>query len=362
MSAGDFSASAMNDVVVRATEIWQEPRSMSELRPQVQSAKTALQNQLVQIIPIMQGDTCIGVKSAWLKSCDDTVVDLTSSAWSDCVITGSELESDNKVYGPTYNKVKSFTVWDEDCKDIYDVVDKIAYGQLKAKAALRKDLNATLIAYLQSNRCANEYSDTLGSIPVGTPTVTEFTSAYWNEDLIAEFDLIREFNLMSGASYLISGTNLRNAEFNAKYNAANADGKDEILKLGHFPISFDPLNVDSTAGAKSTFMVDPSAMAWFSWNQYQNEAPENKLDPNNTHVWKEYDPEISFQNGPRFEALSYDVEMQRLCKVSGAAGVRHSKRYGWAFNYILRGGFILGPGDCNGGTGIQEFRNVESYS
>lgn len=361
MAAGDFTASAMPDIVVRATEMWADPRTKYELMPDTGSAKAVLSSQLAQFEPVMRGAKCIGVSAAWLKSCVDTVTDLTSSALTDCVLTGNEFESAKLTYAPTINSSYGFTVYDDECKDLYEWTEKMAFGILKSKAALRKDLNSKVLAFLFANRTQNLYTGTTGTIVTAGSQHTEFDAAYWTPDLIAEFDITRTFNQMSDNSYFISGTNLKNAQFNAMYNSANADQKDEILKLGHFPLYFDVRNVDAATSAKSTFMVDPSALAFFAWNQFSNTAPENTLDPYNTHTYQDSDPEIMYRNGNSMVPLTYDVEMQRVCKRdSASAGIRHGHRWGWVVNYFLRGGLILGPGDCAGGKGIIEFRNVSS--
>lgn len=359
MAAGDFSASQMPDVLVRATEMWADPRTKYELKPIVKTAKSVLANQLVGFDPIMKGNKCIAVSAAWLKSCSDTVTDLTATTIASCTLTGAELESAKLTYNPTLNFVKGFTVWDDECKDEFEWRDKMAFGFLKAKASLRKQLNASTLAFLFANRTQNLYTGGTGNIVTAGSQHTEFDAAYWTPDLIAEFDITREVNQMSESSYLLSSTNLRSAYFNAQYNAANADQKDEALKLGHYPIYFDSVNVDAATSAKSTFLVDPSALGFFHWNQYDNTAPQNMNDPSNTHVWKMPDDEIIYMDGTTAVPLEYDVEMQAVCKVDeNGVGVRYGRRYGMVANVYLRGGLILGPGDCAGGKGIIEFRNV----
>ena len=101
-------------------------------------------------------------------------------------------------------------------------------------------------------------------------------------------------------------------------------------------------NIDTAAGADTTFVVDPSAYAFWSSNQYQNEAPALRGDAQGTMVWKQRAPRLMFNNGGALVPVYFDVEYQKICQVApaGTTTLNH------AFRIVFRGGLQLGPQVC----------------
>lgn len=358
MAAGDFTASQLYDIKTRQETIFADPRSNRELKRPVGTVLAVAANQKVTWHPIMKGRKCVGVQAVWLKKCADTVVDFSSSnALVDCDISATEIESNSLTLSPTFKLRDSFVVWDDECKDLIEVNEKIAWASIRTKVALEEKLNQKTIAFLNANKMVNAFTPAAGSIGVaaGAPagSQTRVDPAYWNEDIIAEFDLAAEFNELN-SPYVINGTNLRSAFFNAAYNTLNSDEKDQKAKFQHFDMYFDSRVINGITTRKSTFIVDSGALGLWIQNENESEVPVEWNDRKGMVAWRENSINLAYRDGSAVVPVAFDVYMYRDCKIAGNG----ARRMGWFFEYNLRGGIAVGPPDCNDGTGILEYYNA----
>lgn len=358
MAAGDFSASQMFAVKTRQEAIFADPRSNRELKRPVGTVAAVGANQQVTWNPIMKGRNCVGVQAYWLKKCTDTVVDFTSgNALANCDISATQIESDSLTLSPTFKLRDTFVVYDDQCADHIDAQEKIAWAALRTKVALEEKLNQKVIAFLNANKMVNQFTPASGSIGVaaGTPagSETRVDPAYWNEDIIAEFDLASEFNELN-SPYIVNGTNLRSAFFNAAYNVRNDDEKDQIAKFQHFDMYFDSRVINGVTTRKSTFIIDSGALGLWIQNENANDVPESQSDRKAMFTWRENSLNLSYRDGNSLVPVAFDVYMYKDCTVASNG----ARRWGWFFEYNLRGGIAVGPADCNDGTGILEYYNA----
>lgn len=351
----NFDASRLPDILLKQDEMWQDPRSKRELQHPLVTAQVLLENQLVTWTPVMKGRQCIGVSATWLKSCEDNSIDCEATGNSDvdCVIDGRPIQSDSATYKPNICLKDSFAVWDDECADAFSFEEKFAYAMLKAKLNLEKRINTKMIAFLEANTMQNRYTDTYGTI---APTETSFPSALWTADLMAEFDITAEFNEIN-APIIISGTNLKNAVYNASFNQLNDDQRDQAAKFGDFDIFFDPRNVNTTTGQRSTFMIDQGSYGFFVKNEFTNEIPVNQGDDKNTMTYMERSMSLNYRDGNATIPLTFDVYVQRKCKIADIGNTK-KRRWGTFVEINFNGGIHLAPADCEGGTGMLEFVNV----
>lgn len=349
MAAGDYSASALPDILLKIDELFADPRSARELQHPLESAKAVLENQMVRFIPTMLGDKCTGVNAAWLKSCADTSVGCDGDdLLSDCEITGDELESDSKAFPDNFCYRDRFAVMDIDCKDKFEFDEKMAYGFATKTLQLEKNLNNAIITFLGANASANLYTNTLGTIQVGGETDYK-PEQYVPETLFADLDLTAIFNEINNP-ILLSGTLMRNAFYNAGFNNLNMDQKDQKAQFDAWNLYFDPRSVDSVAGEQAMYMFDAGAMAFWCKNEFTNLAPNNQMDPANTHTFALPSRHLMYRDGNAMKKVMFDVYTQRKCVISN--GLR---KWGTHVEIQLRGGLHLGPLDCNSGSGILEF-------
>jgi hypothetical protein len=137
--------------------------------------------------------------------------------------------------------------------------------------------------------------------------------------------------------YLLSGNNLYTANWNAEMNAGNADGKGAAKKMGAFPIYFDPFNVEAMT-PKSTFMIDPNAVAFVNKARYSTDPDEFVNGADKT---------LFAIKSNAIPGVMYDVVYDTVC--SGNDIVHRYKIH-------ATGKFILNPTGCDTDiTGVLEF-------
>lgn len=353
MAAGNFTASTMSTVILKQEELLADPRSRRELYYPLESAKALLENQLVRFdkATILKDRHCVQVKAVFLKACRDNTVDLTDNDLADCDFDGTEIESSSVTFEANKAWKEPFVVWDDECGDTFTFEDKMAYAMAVATLNVEKRISTDVIAFLNANAMPNRYTGTYGTI---NGVVTEFPANQWTPDLLAELDLTNDFNEIKNP-VLLTGTNFANAMYNAAYNFANLDQKDQRLKFDAWNWYKDPRTVDSTVGAKATFVLDAGAAAFWTQNEFTNLAPmELKAD----HIgFAMPSKNLKYRDGNNLVDVMFDVYMKRDCKVV-TVGPRKVRRYGTFVEICVTYGIQLGPEDCNEGTGILKFVQV----
>jgi hypothetical protein len=349
---GDFSAAQLSQIVVAANTMWEDPRQARDLMEPIEVLRSIAENQKVSFNPVLVNNSCQGFKVAWLKRCGVDAVDCSAEAASaGCELEGDEIDADDKTYTSTGCFTDSFTVWDDDCKGLFDFEQKVAFGSLKAMQNIKKKLNTAALAFLNANKHDNSHIVTGGTNSAGNGTY--FASGSWTPELISVFAEIAMMNRIKNPVF-VSGTNLWGVNFNANYNFSNSDQKDQLLKMRHFKDWYwDPETVDVTLAKKATLMFDAGAVGFFTKNEFSNMAPREVDTKNGTVVYAMPDKELAYMNGGSATPLMYDVYTQPVCKTA-AKGVQ---KYGRVFKFMIQYGFILSPEQCNDNTGIIEFVN-----
>jgi hypothetical protein len=355
MAAGDFTASTMATVILKQEEMFADPRSNRELQYPLESAKALLENQLVRFdkATVLKDRKCVQVKATFLKACRDNTEDLTDEEndLADCEFDGEQIESDAVTFEANKAWRERFVVWDDDCNDTYTFEDKMAYALAVGTLNLEKRISTDVLAFLHASAMANRYTGTYGTI---AGTVTNFPANEWVPDLLAEMDITATFNEIKNP-ILLTGTNFRNAIYNAQYNFANLDQKDQKLKFDAWRWYSDPRTVDSTIGAKATIMFDAGAAAFWAKNEFTNLAPQTLAQ--DTIGFALPSRNLKYRDGNTMVDVMFDVYMKRDCKIV-QVGPRKVRRYGTFVEIMSTYGIQLGPEDCDGGSGVLEFVQV----
>lgn len=358
MAAGDFSPSYMPDVLVKQQEMWAAGRSDRDLNHPEVGLQGVLSRQQVTFAEILRGDQCVGFKAAWLKSSANTVTDNSDSESNieDCDLSGVEMESDSQTYAPNVFLRTSFMVTDDECKDLFTAQEKIARGMLDAKTKLKKTLSEKLVAFLNSNASASDFTIAKGAIHHTLDGVVhEIAPSDWNSDLLAEFQLHSDYNDLQ-SPYMLTGMNFWKDFWLTPYRTDFAKDKAQnVYQQGPFDIIFDPRNVDSVNDpAKRTYLIDAGALGWFSKNYNLSVTPDEIA--NDVYRYQESDMSLTFQNGGQSLPLTYDVYMKKGCYIkNGKARVP-----GWTFEVNLMGGLHVAPPDANDKNGIFAFDQIEA--
>lgn len=358
MAAGDFSASYLPDVLVRQEEIWADGRNTRELQHPEAALQGVLSRQQVTFDPILRGDQCVGFKAAWLKSGNTTVVDNSAGAsdLENCDITGAEIESVSATYAPNIAFRTSFEVRDDECKDLFAAQDKIAYAMLNAKTQLKKSLSASLIAFLNSNASASEYTIARGAIHhTLSGSVQQIDPSLWNSDLLSEFFLHAEWNKFNNP-YILSGSNFIKDFWIDPYRVDVAKTSQNVYRQGPFDMVFDPRNVDTVNATKRSYLIDAGALGFFCKNN--NAATVAEEITADTFRYQERDMSLTITNGGQSLPLTYDIYMKRGCHVKNG----NARVPGWTFEVQLLGGLHAAPPDNDGKNGITIFDQVEEVA
>ncbi len=359
MAAGDFSASQMPDIVRRIRELFDEPRSYRELQQPIESIKAIVENQRVNWgDPVTDGTKCIGVNGVFLRDCNDNTTSCADEETPTitCTVDGDEIESDGILYKPNGCIYETFSVYDDECKDILTFNEKMAFAMASKEMKILERLNKESIAFLLANTQDNTASNTGGTVVDGNTyfDATDFSSP----DILAEFAYIAaQLDVVN--PIMLTGRNFYNMLYNANFEKLNDDQRDRWAKLQNWDWYFDIKNFDIVAQELATLMFDAGALGFYTVNQFHNLAPMNILDSQNTHIYRYNSQKLSWRNGSGSVPAAFDVTMQRKCRVSGTAPLQQ-RRWGWAVEMKLTYGLHLGPTDCNGGTGIIKFVNGEA--
>jgi hypothetical protein len=349
-----FATSQLPKILLSINEMFSDARQFRDTIEPVEAFRSIAENQTFQIDPILKNESCRALEVTWLTSCDMEATDCSAEeASGSCVIGGDEIASAAKEYKVEKCLYQDFTVWDDDCKGKFSFEDKAAEAMGKAMQVLRKGLNARAVAFLAANLQANNYTTGQGTVQ---GDLTYIDPALWTPDLIAELSLHAQLNDILEPIFL-TGTNLWNARFNANYNNLNVDQKDQLAKFNHFSNWYwDPKTVDVTLASKSTIMFDRASVGFLNKINFDNAAPINQNDPNNTHVFHVNDPLLVYMDGGTPSPLRYEVITQRKCKTDAGS----IQRFGTSFRLNARYEFITSPYGCNGESGVLQFVNAEA--
>ena len=353
MGTGDFTASQLPVIQVMMQEIFSNGGAVDiEVTKPIESAKCMLERQRVNVLDIMEGNPdqkCQDVKVIWLKDCGDTVTSSGASVTDPtCVIgTGEELDSDSLTLSPNIHIAAKISVLDGECSDQFTFNQKVARLLLKAKNDIETRINNEfIIPFLVANAQVNQFTGTYGTI-VGT--TTEFPAAQFTANLLGHWQLTTIMNRIN-QFFILNGTNFWESRYNSDFERAENCCEPNIDKYRNFDMCFDPFNIDVTTGRASSFLIDPTMYAFWGRNEY-SEAPQSRMDANNTVTFKEPSQTLSYWDNGTLKPLMYDIRYQRECVVV-PGNPRPQYRHNWEI--IFEGGLALAPQGCNGETNILE--------
>ncbi len=345
--AGNFDCADLLAVQGKADIIWMDNMANQDYIPRAETLN-AIYSQNAANLATINGEQSKDnkIKLIWVNACD-----VTGSACSttECIVEGDELSSDCKDLEPTICYTVPFKVNEDTLRgSIFSPEEIIAKGMLKATKALDEYLAQQIIAAIETyagvNQYAGDYATIAGGGTVGTSYST-IPSALWNAGLFGYFNVAAQINKFSNP-FLLSGSNLAVAFFNAQAEYANADGKANLNKFNSMPSYFDLFNVDAANSPNFiTYLLNKGAIA-FAPKWRHSSAPREV---------KGKDYQIRYTVPSRtVPGIMYDVTYTTQCK-SGTNQIEH------LFNVTARGGVYLNPTGCTDTiTGVLKFKKVNS--
>lgn len=328
-ASGTLTCGDLLATVAMADKVWADNASQKFYKANVETMNAIRENQTVRF-PDLQTDKWNSLKLIWLEMCGTDTASCT-----DLCDTGDldEISSGCETHELACLAETGFTI-SEYAFDYtyYGYQEAIAKGML-AKMKLLDEKLATLgVAALSSYSGVNKFET---GIFEGTGFLF-VPPQYWGADLMGQLSMAAIMNKFNNP-YLLSGSNLYQANWNAMMNAGNADGKGGAAKMGAFPAYFDLFNVDSIAG-KVTYLVDPNAIAFVNKAKYSTIPKEYGNGADKTLY------SVPSKNLP---GVMYDVIYSTVCT---ADDILHN------FKIKATGAFLQNPTGCDSDiTGVLEF-------
>lgn len=343
--SGNFDCADLLVVQGKADQIWMDNATKQDYVPKADALKIIYEQTTAQLVSIngeQSKDNTI--KLIWVDACD---IEGQECSTTECIIEGEELSADCKTLTPNICYTVPFKVNEDTLRtSIFSPEELIAKGMLKATKILDEYMAQQIIAAIDTFKGVNVYPGDYGTV-TGGGTVgnsdTTIASNLWTASLLGYFNLASQINKFNNP-FLLSGSNLAIANWNAVAEGANADGKGNLNKFQSMTTYFDLFNMDSTFNPDLvTFMLDKGAVAFAPKWRYSS-TPRQIIGANSQTRYTV--PSRTLPN------VYYDVIYSTQCK-AGTNQIEH------LFNVTARGGIYLNPTGCTATkTGVLRFEKV----
>jgi len=330
IAEGVFSETSLVDIQVKIDQIWADAIQKQDYVANVDAVKAIIANQTA-VISDLKGYKDRTVDIGWINACE-----IDDQECQICTIDGNELSTNIEEKELTTCREAPFKI-DEGVfrSNMFDHEEIIAKGFLAAAQRLDEYWAATAVAFL--NAAAGVNAVTVGK-GVVSGTNTYIIPGFWDSGLMAYMNRVAIGNRFVNP-FLISGNNLYEQVWNAKYERNQAGDESKILKFGSLPIYFDLFNIDAVNGEDIvTYMLHRGAVAFVTKNYY-NERVEGMDE----HRWS-----IPSKNLP---GVRYDVHYKNNCDTQGNVDA-----FTHQFKLVTYGDYFLNPTGCTDTrTGVLTF-------
>ncbi len=337
MSAGINTCALLAKVQLNADAIWSDSAKQKDYLGEVETLTAIRDNQTVRFAELENPMKDKTVTIYWPELCDTE----TTTCTDDCTPGGTKPGTTCQDLTLNVCREVDFSVDEKAYRAIATTFEEAVAQSLLAKMKVLDEYLASLaVTALDAGKGVNAYTGGKGTVAGFDTTISP---AYWNSSLFGYLSLVAKVNKFN-APYLISGTNLYEANFNALANSANADGKGASALFKTLPIYFDVFNIDGTQG-QATFLVNRNALAFVSKTYYNWSASDSramKYGGEGSAAGFRY--QVESKNLP---GVFYDVIYKIAC--SG-----NEITHNWKVQF--NGGIFRNPVGCNpNNTNILEF-------
>ena len=271
-AAGDFTASELLDIQLKAEEIWADGKFSDDMRAHADTAIIQLERQSAKFPEMDNPATDRTVKVVWVKSCDETTSDLDRTT-DTCSISGTEVETDSETYELNMGQKTTFKVNAEKARtNLYTPQELIAREMMKADKKLSEYLAKKLLLQYKTFAGPN--------IPVIDGTSTPFTwnagntssdiaAGSYNISIVA--NLVQQMILNNvDSGYYINRGSLFQEWMNAGLNSGNLDGKGNDARRTQIDLNFDQWNFTKAGITEDMFLVSRNAVAMKTYTRYSD--------------------------------------------------------------------------------------------
>lgn len=322
---------------IKMEQIWRDAQANADYIAEVEALKVIKANQRGAEFPdLTDPNKDRTVKIVWLTDCNpNSVVDCPD----ECTIAGNEIADNCKDYELTVCKSIEFSIPEKRFRtSMWSKEEVMAKSMMTNMRILDEYIVQAMIAKMDTFTGTNAF---LGSFSTsGSDTV--IPAVNWTPNLYGYFVESMIMNRMRDA-YMLSGHNMFQQDWNIMKEAGNAQGgAANVAKANTFQKYFDLFNMDSTLGAKKTFLVRPSSMAFVSKNYY-GPAPEEIKGKAAIIRYSVQSFNLPF--------ITYDVLHDTEC----VQGLNNGDiKYKWRLSF--KGDLFQNPTNCDGTkTGLLSF-------
>lgn len=332
-----LTCAQLQKVVAKIDRIWADPIAKEDYSSDVGVLEALRKEQTAKIEELTNPDKDKEIRIWWLKDCADTVNDCEDDA-DDCEFSGDEVSQACEDYALDICINVKFSIEDNVFRTNEANADEaLAKALARRLKLLDERLTSKAVAKLNTFVGTNQYTGGIGTV---SGVTTYIKASHWGPDMFGYFGMVKTMNRFANP-YLIHGSNLFQANWQAQYNAANANQKADAPKLSSMRSYWDLFNVDTINAPDSvSYMIDKGAIAFVSKARY----PKNN-------------PKV-YQFGQRWSIESkalpgvwYDVYYKERCEmVNGVEKIWHD------YKLTARAGVFLNPTGCNADkTGVLKF-------
>lgn len=323
MAAGDFTASQLNKIMLKAEEMWTNSALALSLTPHAEAAIALLENQTATIQGMEDKEKDNIVKVTWVSPCAIAVQDCTTN----CTLTGAEAETKSKEYTLDNCKEVTFSVDAETLRtNTYNYDEVVAPLMAKAINSLDEYLAQQTIVNLKAFAGINQ-APSPWTYNTGT-SATDVPDSDWNLNMVAHLLNQSDLNNMDNPYFIESGS-LWIPWTNAILNGGNLDGKGDLERMqalnGKF--YFDRRNFAKAGVTEDLFMINPGAVVMA--NKTRN--------PDSPQVFGGTIQQTRYTTASRsLPGINYDVFYQLSCStVNGKERIKHTFKIQALYDFFL---------------------------
>jgi hypothetical protein len=265
-----LTCSELQKVVAKMDRIWLDNQTKMDYVPNIGVLEALRKEQTARMAEIENPEKDKTLRVWWLSQCGLVAEDCTDDA-NDCDFTGDEVSSTCVDYALDICKSTKFSIEDNVFRNNEaSAQEALAIQFLAAMKVLDEELALTAVAKLNAFAGVNQYEG-IGDVDGVT---TYIAANYWGADMYGYFGMVKTINKFSNP-FMIHGSNLYQTNWNATYNAANANQKDGALKLNSIRSYWDLFNIDTVNNPNLvSYMVDKGAVAFASKARYPLNNPK----------------------------------------------------------------------------------------
>lgn len=323
-----LTCAALQKVVAKLDRIWLDNQTKADYTPNVAVLEALRKEQTARFEEIKTKDKDKTMRVWWLQQCGLVATDCEDDT-NDCEFTGDEVEQKCEDYALDICTSTKFSIEDNIFRtNEANGQEALAIQFMAALKTLDNALAQKAAAKLNTFVGTNQYT---GGIGVVSGVTTYIAANYWGPDMYGYFAQVQVMNKFSNP-FLIHGSNLYQMNWQATYNAANANQKDQAPKLNSIRSYWDMFNIDLVNNPDlASYMVEKGSIAFVNKARY----PLN--DPQTYQFGKRWSIESKALPG-----VFYDVYYKERCVMTdGEEFIYHD------YKLKARAGIFKNPFGCN---------------